>query len=728
VEDDLVEEKNEGSELAKLKKDIIEAASNRLVFLVGLESNRVGFEIRSLQEFMAAEGLMDGRDEIVQERLKEVAPSTNWRNVFLFAAGKCFTDRRHLRDTIESICLDLNDDPDNPEYRQLGVGSMLALELLEDGPARRQPIKRRSMTRLALQVLGQGPQTSIRLASVWLPETTDIFIEEIRNRIRTADEGLRRDVWLCLAMLIDRHGNNFEDLGKSVAPTYEFSSYDLDLIANEITGNNEWLSTLLFERTVATGSILDSNEVFDSDEHAPIDQFGPWKVADKPTWFSWYVNYCMREPGTDHSRFTVAVRSGSSTIIRVSRLFGLKKATTVRYLMPPEDFPTHPPTWRWIASAGAFCSDPNAGTLARSLTLFNDSHVNDEIGPYRLFEYPWPLAECLLALDENPGTDISDLIRSGDFGDYQTWLSHEDSWQRSGITFEALCSALPLLEAGSTEIFQFPFRAALSARLETTDPEKIVSSLEGISRPLVRTFLMRVALNSLGPARRPSVAPDWVDHLLYELQRKSGFFYTTFFEYASALSLSDRKWSDLFMQFPLDVIYMRYRSRDWTLAGRKLYETWKEDPSLEGLLVPLAGCLGAGGEPIRLDSRIEPSHTEVSSVRAAALLLNLYSGNSARELSDEILWLLDQNANLVLDLIEVIYGADFSCERERRLLLDLQEIVKASGGTLGDLVFSRNYSRRRSRIGGSRVLERLGFPLSLRDILHSNRNTGSNSG
>ena len=40
-------------------------ALNRLVFLVGLEEDRIGFEIRSLQEFMAAEALMNGGDEQV---------------------------------------------------------------------------------------------------------------------------------------------------------------------------------------------------------------------------------------------------------------------------------------------------------------------------------------------------------------------------------------------------------------------------------------------------------------------------------------------------------------------------------------------------------------------------------------------------------------------------------------------------------------------------------------
>ena len=99
----LKEEGHEGHELDRLKQQIVAAALERLVFLVGLESDQIGFEVRSLQEFMASESLMEGSDEDIDCRLGEIAPIPNWRNVFLFASGKCFADRQHLRDKILSI-------------------------------------------------------------------------------------------------------------------------------------------------------------------------------------------------------------------------------------------------------------------------------------------------------------------------------------------------------------------------------------------------------------------------------------------------------------------------------------------------------------------------------------------------------------------------------------------------------------------------------------------------
>ena len=98
VEARLATEGHPSDSLRPLANQIVEAASHRLVFLVEVEAEQVGFEIRSLQEFMAAECLMDANDQHIRARLDEIAPIPFWRNVFLFAAGKCFSQRQELRE------------------------------------------------------------------------------------------------------------------------------------------------------------------------------------------------------------------------------------------------------------------------------------------------------------------------------------------------------------------------------------------------------------------------------------------------------------------------------------------------------------------------------------------------------------------------------------------------------------------------------------------------------
>ena len=76
VEERLKEEEHDGEELVRLTEQIFEAALERLVFLVGLESDQVGFEIRSLQEFMAAECLMEGSDQEISAPIEGNCPNS----------------------------------------------------------------------------------------------------------------------------------------------------------------------------------------------------------------------------------------------------------------------------------------------------------------------------------------------------------------------------------------------------------------------------------------------------------------------------------------------------------------------------------------------------------------------------------------------------------------------------------------------------------------------------
>jgi hypothetical protein len=176
-----------GEKLERLRTQVIEAAAQRLVFLVGLEQGLLGFEIRSLQEYMVGEALMTGPELEVQDRLRHFAAIASWRNVFLFAAGRCFVypQQQHLRDTIVAICQELNDDLAGPMGRAILAGSSLALELLEDGVARRQPRYERDLATLAARLL-ELPAGEIH---GWLAGASEGELEKVlREKIAEAVE------------------------------------------------------------------------------------------------------------------------------------------------------------------------------------------------------------------------------------------------------------------------------------------------------------------------------------------------------------------------------------------------------------------------------------------------------------------------------------------------------------------------------------------------------------
>jgi len=96
IENRLRDREFEEEETTEIANQIQIAALDRLVFLAPAREDRLGFEIRSLQEYMAACSIMTGKETEVNDRLNAIAPISHWRNVFQFAAGKCFTESEHL--------------------------------------------------------------------------------------------------------------------------------------------------------------------------------------------------------------------------------------------------------------------------------------------------------------------------------------------------------------------------------------------------------------------------------------------------------------------------------------------------------------------------------------------------------------------------------------------------------------------------------------------------------
>ena len=95
-----------GTERESLREQLVELANTRLVFLTSRVKDRLTFDVRSLQEFMAGEQITACREELLPKRLEAIAKSAYWRNVFLFVAGKYFASAqaKHLRPLVFEIC------------------------------------------------------------------------------------------------------------------------------------------------------------------------------------------------------------------------------------------------------------------------------------------------------------------------------------------------------------------------------------------------------------------------------------------------------------------------------------------------------------------------------------------------------------------------------------------------------------------------------------------------
>ena len=161
----------EGNDL-DLLDEVNEAGTKRLLLLAPKDGDNLGFDVRSMQELMAARHLTNGDDDATTTCLRRSAPSPHWRNTWLFAAGRIFgEDAPHRQQSV----LDLLDGLDTGAHARLGsvnpVGPYLALELVGEGIAEGMPRMHADLLKQSLKILDPPFVSDSQLvAQIWVNE------------------------------------------------------------------------------------------------------------------------------------------------------------------------------------------------------------------------------------------------------------------------------------------------------------------------------------------------------------------------------------------------------------------------------------------------------------------------------------------------------------------------------------------------------------------------------
>jgi hypothetical protein len=407
-----------------LVKQIIDTAMDRLVFLVGVEADQVGFEIRSLQEFMAAEALLDGNDATVATRLRRIAPLPTWRNVFLFAAGRCFSDLQHLRDTIHTICVELNDVSGDLLAKAALPGSVLAIDLLADGVANRQRKYERLLGLSALRVVRRPPgELHDRLAEVFRPESLrKTYEEELTTALAVEPFSDSLGAWRTVAVLGSRSEDWAFDLLEKNLPGAD----DLGILIQSLppSAKSRWLAQTLVRLCISSpplqslphGAMLESLKV----------------VEIAPSWFRAFAELfggtraespegTFRFEDSDQTSFSVRLRLVKDTWGPISRAMSEIK---------PGDRENAPKSWRALFAAIDFARDASAQALADALEEFAKV---ENIGMLEVYSTcaSWPLASILLSVDRvEELNELAAAARNGHFGERAHWVTAESRWRR----------------------------------------------------------------------------------------------------------------------------------------------------------------------------------------------------------------------------------------------------------------------------------------------------------
>ncbi len=190
---------NEAQETASR---LVEAALTRLVLLVPRDHG-VAFEIRTLQELMAARAVVEGTDEQICERLTLCAHSAHWRNAWLLAAGKLLVASTRFEALLADLLRALGKDARLPLLAS--PGPVLAADMLMDGLAERRPTLERHLTQVLLSARDHAPVGPLdTLASALSARMDGAYRDTVGSHLKAASGTAQRASALALVDAMSR--------------------------------------------------------------------------------------------------------------------------------------------------------------------------------------------------------------------------------------------------------------------------------------------------------------------------------------------------------------------------------------------------------------------------------------------------------------------------------------------------------------------------------------------
>ncbi|MCQ8119513.1 NACHT domain-containing protein [Methylomonas rosea] len=428
----LASEGHTGPDGERLQMDIVNASIDRLVFLVAPQADKVGFEIRSLQEFMAAECLMNGSDQDVSQRLRAIAPAAHWRNVFLFAAGRCFHERQHLRDTLYTLCCELNEGEgiDGGELEKATLaGSRLALEILEDGALAKAPGQLKLFAKLALRLLELPPcEEQIRLANQYIPALEECFKSAIGEQFNNSLFERQLAAWRVLLHLDFQSVIWAHELAKSQWPGNAEDSLN---IIKSLSGINksDWLAdeyALAVLRVAPIKSFYGNENGWSNDCSILIQRSDRWR-----DFFNGFA---------ENKKVKVAIEGVNSKCFRFSVApLDNQEANAINNLVIDGEFHFQ---WKWLVKVSKFMAGLNCSKLDLAELIqeyFSWSESERKLLGRLLNWLPWPVSACILSgFEDEKYTCLVEAIENGQLGDKEDWFAAQTRWEIFGVTTDDL--------------------------------------------------------------------------------------------------------------------------------------------------------------------------------------------------------------------------------------------------------------------------------------------------
>lgn len=736
VDQRLSEEGHEEEELDALSRKIIHAATDRLVFLVSLQADEVGFEIRSLQEFMAAEALMDGSDEMIRQRLRQIAPLISWRNVFLFAAGKCFVERQHLRDTIHAICAELNEETEDEISSISLAGSQLAVDLLEDLPVTGQPKYARLLARQALRLLELPPDDyHIRLGDLYTPKLDKIYRQELQRGMALSHQSHRLGAWAVLISLVKADVPWAEELARTYWPNNKDEKFELLQLAGEHK-NGGWMIPELVD-VIPLMSPVD----FDNKQGRALV-----RICAEHTGLMWLE--AVQKLATSYSDdYDVPLY----LLDREEEFFRLR-ATMIRgpeSLFGFTEMPDASPDWLPLVAGADFASKPSKSKLAEVVRMIADDFSSPGT-KYAFNRVPWPLGACLEATSTQEELyEIAERVERGELGDIQDWRAAERRWETDGITIQDIeymtDEHWPFDEQISN--FGFPF-TVLNTFIESigiininyntnvfmdynniflSKLYKLIISSNTESLLKKKFLLFLIMIITFHVEDTTKILKEITNNnfkiiiKIIIVNKIRIEIYTLWLLIKK--NTSDDEWLEFLDNIGKhNLIYPIRRVSDELL--KPLSEAFCYSPSRLGILWILAVLAFKGSSPTVPTNFLDPQRYDEPRYRQAAIMVRLaqedWDESEGKKLAKHITQLLTKCPDADISALELLEKHEKSGVAVEQFLLELHKGLPTTRWQTKKRIIdmmNNSLSRRISRLGESQNWARLGLPEGLNDLI-----------
>ena len=714
VESRLIEEGFKEPELSSLRDQIIEASANRLVFLVGLEAGQVGFEIRSFQEYMAAEAVMTGPQNCIQARLRSLAPFTTWRNAFLFVAGRCFAQDQHLRDTIYTICTELNEDLAGELGRAVYTGSILALEIMEDGMAQRQPKYTQLLGRCALGLLALPSNNShVRLSGVCKNEFELILREELEHRLSTSSEE-HLSSWNTLLPLIAREVSWAIEIGDRYWPSEAATCATIFCLPTAVHTNN-WVSKKI--------SQIESNSPPNL-MYPVILKNRPWTDANRkilgPLWY--FSNRFAHDLNVEHIDYR-----------QVHPLISLNLALEIAKTCELNLSALHQ-GWLPLIEAFKFALNPSSTSLAEGLErIANCDEARSGVTLSLVKSVgAWVFSSCLHSASADTILNLAHRARNGQLGDLPQWQAAEQRWMDQGISN---CDIIHMNDE------RCPFDASISdkgipigtpwSRI-SINPRKDVSKPLDLLKQLENNKKFKVRLHRLWGKAIANLSPDFPTsnkaHVVrsYLLSKECPHLNLAHVPILVQWAQRDKSFKDCLVAIGLS-------SKSFWGSNKysaPLLELYKNDPSLLGLLPIIAAHIYCphifGFKPKRSElPKVNFDDHESVRLRWASVIIELAKGSlypvRIEALAANTVDLVNQIESASFDNIITVLNLyeNYSDVTDMYLLALWKAVFPQDSEDAKILLDAINHSLRRksSSISETHIWNELELPVGLRDLL-----------